>query len=183
MTDSNREQAITITEDRIHHMLQVARRAYELSITLFGWSEEKAKQMFTMGLLHDIGYEFVPDQLQHAHVGGELLRDIGYRYWQEVYHHGDPNSFFKSDELTVLNLADMQTSPKGALITLDERLSDIAERYGETSQQFILAKRVIDSIKQELDQSKIEDDSPSNVEWVTILPIVSEMCIISESTT
>ena len=78
------------------------------------------------------------------------MHEIGYKHWREVYYHGNPDSPYDSDELFVLNLADMQTSSDGQRVTIEERLDDIASRYGNNSSQFILARRLAQSIEQKL---------------------------------
>lgn len=99
-----------------------------------------------LGLIHDAAYEFVENQEEHEHKGGEILRSNGYRYWKEVYYHGNPDSEYDSAELRLLNRADMTTGPDGKDMTIDERLADIAERYGETSSQYINAKLLANKI-------------------------------------
>lgn len=69
--------AITITNDRLAHMLGVARACREYSKSLFGWDDEKCEEMFLMGLVHDFAYEFVSDQRQYEHAGGVILNRVG----------------------------------------------------------------------------------------------------------
>lgn len=59
--------------------------------------------VFILGILHDIGYEFTEDQLEHGHKGGLILKEQGYKYWREVYYHGLTQSEFSSSELWLLN--------------------------------------------------------------------------------
>ena len=33
-----------------------------------------------MGLVHDFAYEFVSDQREHEHAGGEILKRVGFVY-------------------------------------------------------------------------------------------------------
>lgn len=124
---------ITITPERLTHMLHVARTCYQLSHDHFGWDEDKCRQMFVLGLVHDIGYEFVSDQLDHAAVGGEILRSLGFRYHDEVSTHGflPKEGATPSLESVCLNLADL-----GYPGSVSERLQGIADRYGEDSFQF-----------------------------------------------
>lgn len=127
-------------EARMLHSLAVARKMkkeVEKSPQKFSASSE---DMFYLGLIHDVAYEFVDSQEEHEHKGGEILKSSGYKYWKEVYYHGNPNSEYDSAELRLLNYADMTTSPDGAEITIEERLEDIATRYGQTSFQYLNAK-------------------------------------------
>lgn len=150
MTGSDNSSTIGLSNDRLLHVRQVAKRAQEISVEIFRWSETKAKAMFILGFLHDVGYAFSSDQRQHEELGGEILRENSYEYWREVYFHGDPDSPYDSDELFVLNLADMQTSSDGRRVTIEERLEDIATRYGKDSSQFTLAQRLANSLEQKL---------------------------------
>lgn len=133
-------------EIRMLHSLAVAKKMkieVEKSPQKFSASSE---DMFYLGLIHDAAYEFVDNQEEHEHKGGEILRSNGYRYWREVYYHGNPESEYDSAELRLLNYADMTTGPDGKDMTIDERLADIAERYGEASSQYLNAKLLANKI-------------------------------------
>ena len=145
-------KCIGIDNDRLKHMRGVGIRASELAAELFGWNEEKCREMFVMGYLHDVGYHYSLDQLEHEEIGGAILRRSGYKYWAEVYHHGVPNSSYQSDELFILNVADMETSKDGHRITMDDRLDDIRQRYGEESEQFLKAAILIRELQDRIRQ-------------------------------
>ena len=66
---------IGISEDRLHHIIGVARKAYAIAKQR-GHSEEFARKMFMDGWLHDVGYEFSEKQGHHPHESGELVRLI-----------------------------------------------------------------------------------------------------------
>lgn len=144
MTDET--HAIGMDENRLRHCYGVGLKASELGRTLFGWSDEKCREMFVMGYLHDIGYQFAHDQVEHGELGGELLHSLGFTYWAEILNHGDPDSDYKSDELLVLNLADMLTSKDGNPTTLSDRVVDIAKRYGVESEQFATAWKLSEKL-------------------------------------
>lgn len=116
-------------------MLQVGHTAERLARELFEWPEEKCRQMFLLGLLHDVGYEYAAEQPDHPRVGGELLEAAGYRYWQEVRWHGMLGAPYASDELLILNAADLLTDAAGNVVSLFERLGDVEQRYGADSPQ------------------------------------------------
>lgn len=123
-----------ITEDRWNHILGVARQAARLAEKFFtGDAENRRREMFLLGMLHDIGYEFAETGRQHAIVGGEILRGTGYGCWREVYEHGNPDVSEMSDELFLLNCADMTTGPKGEMMTMEERLQEVGESFGRES--------------------------------------------------
>ena len=98
-----------------------------------------------MGYLHDIGYEY--NRSEHNKSGGLILEKNGFKYWKEIYYHGEPNPPYKSAMLNLLNWADIQTDYDGTDVTFDERLRHIAERYGKESVQYINAAIVIENVK------------------------------------
>ena len=136
-----------LTSDRLAHMNATANRAYKIAKTIFGKSENKARQLYVLGLLHGVGYAFDPDD--HAHAGGSVLISLGVEI-DAVYDHGDPTVGFMDDELLIVNAADMTTSPTGAPMRMEDRLRDIGDRYGADSPQLACARAVADRIKHEL---------------------------------
>ncbi len=122
-----------ITENRWLHILGVARKAKEFASKMRPDDEHYAEDMFLLGLLHDLGYEFAETGQDHALIGGKILKRSGYRYWQEVAGHGKPEAADMTDELFILNCADMSVRADGKNCTMSERLKDIASRYGIAS--------------------------------------------------
>ncbi len=92
--------------------------------------EEKCNELYTLGLLHDIGYAFLDekDYAKHNIVGGQALQNQGYKFWQEVYYHGIANSPYQSEYLVLLNLADMHIDSEGNYVTLNGRLEELSKR-------------------------------------------------------
>ena len=45
--------------------------------------------------------------------GGEILKRNNYKYWKEIYYHGDVNTEYTSLFLEILNKADMQIDKFG----------------------------------------------------------------------
>lgn len=132
-----------ISSDRMAHQLSVARDLVEHARLRGSYSEQELQDLFVLGYLHDIGYEFATDPDDHAAVGGEVLKRLGFTYWAEVANHGNPESSYSSAELDLLNLADMHTSPTGKRVTYAERLQDIADRHGEDSSRYRNARMII----------------------------------------
>ena len=122
-----------ITDNRWKHILGVARKAKVLALRLRPDDLVFAEDMFLLGVLHDIGYEFMENNVSHAAVGGEILKRAGYRHWQEIALHGDERVDEMSDELFILNAADMMTGPSGEDFSFEERLEEIALRFGRDS--------------------------------------------------
>lgn len=126
--------------DRLKHCLAVANKMKQIANKNHEVYESTADEMFVLGMLHDIGYEFSDKQEEHAQKGGELLKEQGYKYWKEIYYHGYPQSYYKSKELTLLNFADLTTGPCGEYMSIDERIEELESRYGEGSWQVNEAK-------------------------------------------
>lgn len=130
------------SDSRLKHSLNVARKMQDIAQNNPDTFHCKPEDMFYLGIVHDIAYQFVEDPVLHEHKGGELLKDLDFKYWREVYHHGDPDTDYSSDELMLLNFADLTTGPNGESMTIKERLDDISLRYGEASVQFVKAKKL-----------------------------------------
>ena len=133
---------MAIDESRAKHIMAVARlmkdKAKEFDLD--------EKEMFTLGFLHDIGYEFGGSEEHHT-VGAEMLKQQNYKYYQEVLHHGKPNTGYTSKALDLLNYADMKTNKLGEYVGFEARLEDIKSRRGENSPHYINSKAIIEDLK------------------------------------
>lgn len=125
-----------ISESRWRHILGVARKAKILADKLKPNNVQYAEDMFLLGIMHDLGYEFIESNASHAYVGGEILKRNNYQFWSEVSLHGDETVKNMSDELFILNCADMSTGPNGENFTFDERLEEIASRFGKDADAY-----------------------------------------------
>ncbi len=132
-----------ITEDRIKHILGVARLMKKYARD-FCQDEEK---MFTLGLVHDIGYEFGGSEEHHI-LGYEILSKQGYEFAKEVLYHGKPTDEYFSLALDLLNFADLHINKKGDYVSFEDRLEDIKARRGESSPHYQNCKKVIDMLKE-----------------------------------
>ena len=126
------------------HSLGVGKLMYYLAKEK-GWKEEKCQEMFVLGYLHDVGYEFT-DNEYHALTGAEILAFSDYKYCKEIMFHGSLQKSFCSEELDLLNIADLHIDSNGNFVSIRRRLKDIAERYGIMSSQhktaYLLAKQL-----------------------------------------
>ena len=139
-----------IDENRLKHIIGVARKCYNMAKDEFNMSEEKAREMWLMGFLHDIGYEFSDDTNSNKHpiigfdilcIDPEMLSNISY----SILNHGETaDSWGVADY--ILNLADMTVDSKGNDVTLAERCRDIDERYGRYSTQSCKALNMVSKI-------------------------------------
>lgn len=140
---------MNIDSDRLKHSLAVARKMVEIGKNK-ELTEKELQELFVLGYNHDIGYEFVDNNLDHGIVGGEILKESNYKYWQEVYYHGNSNTKYESLYLTILNQADMQIDKYGNDVGYKKRLEDIKSRYGDKSIEYTNARTIIEKIKEEI---------------------------------
>ena len=131
--------------DRLKHNYAVANKMIELGKEK-SLSEIELQELFLLGYLHDIGYEFGTSE-NHNSIGGNLLKESNYKNWQEVYYHGIPNSEYKSLYLDILNTADMMIDKYGNDVGFDKRLEDIKSRYGEDSPVYLKCIELINELK------------------------------------
>lgn len=136
-----------ITQNRWQHILGVARKAKELAIKIQPNDEKYAEDMFLLGLLHDVGYEFSETGQGHSALGGEILKRSGYKYWNEVANHGYSENNIMTDELFILNCADMSVSVDGQSCSMSDRLKDIGNRYGINSSAYQKATLEIEKLR------------------------------------
>ena len=132
--------------DRLKHSYAVAKKMMEIAKE-YNLSEEDIMNCFLIGLNHDIGYEFASNGLNHNKIGGQILRNNGFKYWQEVYYHGDIDCTYDSIFLDILNKADMQIDKCGNDVGYDKRLEDIKDRYGKDSITYKNCVILIESLK------------------------------------
>jgi len=131
--------------DRLKHSISVARKMVEIGRT-YNLSDRELQELFMLGFNHDIGYEFSDKGLNHNVIGGAMLKENGYKFWQEVYNHGNPNANYSSLYLKILNMADMQIDKYGNDVGYEKRLEDIKNRYGENSNPYLCSKQIVENI-------------------------------------
>lgn len=144
---------IGISEDRLHRILGVARKAYKIAKDM-GYNENFCRKMFMVGWIHDVGYEFAKQQDEHPHISSEMLyqlfsynckdiysADISVKTNQAIYYHSKyPAEHIEMNiEWKILTMADMTVDSKGNEVTVSQRLDDIKNRYGEHSNQYLTA--------------------------------------------
>lgn len=131
--------------DRLKHSISVGRKMVEI-----GKEKEltdlELKELFLLGYNHDIGYEFSNKGINHNVIGGEILKENGFKYWKEVYYHGEIDLEYKSMYLDILNQADMQIDKYGNDVGYEKRLEDIKQRYGEESIVYQKAYKLVERL-------------------------------------
>ena len=133
-------------EDRVKHSYAVAKKMQEIGRNL-GLSQTSIRELFLLGVNHDIGYEFSKDGKNHGEIGGEALMRAGFRYWKEVYYHGKLTREYSSQYLDILNCADMQIDKYGNDVGFEKRLEDIRSRYGEESEVYLECVQLVKYLK------------------------------------
>lgn len=131
-------------ENRSLHSLGVAKKMVTIGKSK-GLKTSDLNDLFTLGIVHDIGYEFGPGN-EHQKLGGLVLKENGYRYWQEVYYHGLVQNEYSSLFLDILNQADMQIDKKGKDVGYSGRLEDIKSRYKEDSKVYASCVELVNFI-------------------------------------
>jgi DNA repair ATPase RecN len=135
------------SDDRLHHSAGVAELMYKMAKNEpFNFSEQKAREMYSLGALHDIGYNFLSGDETHEETGYEILRKAHYKYAKEIRAHGNPRTKYKSKALDLLNACDMLVDSKGKRVSFEERLEDIKERHGELSSDYRNSKAIIEDL-------------------------------------
>ena len=132
--------------DRVKHSLAVANKMMNIAKSQ-NLSEEEIKICFLIGYNHDIGYQFTKNGINHNKIGGEILKNNGFKYWQEIYYHGEISNNYSSIYLDILNKADMQIDKYGNDVGYLKRLEDIKNRYGETSEVYKKCQELIETLK------------------------------------
>ena len=129
-TKEAKSKYIGISDDRIHHMLGVARLMSQRA-HLFGLDEQ---EMFALGLLHDIGYEYAREKSEHPAVGSEMMERVGFKYFEAIAGHGDAAYELEDktleDALALLNWCDMSVGPDGQRVSMEKRIDDVERRFG-----------------------------------------------------
>ncbi len=131
--------------DRLKHCYAVANKMIEIGKEK-ELTENELEELFMLGYVNDIGYQF-GDNESHNVVGGNVLKKSNYKYWQEVYYHGVPDSKYKSLYLDILNTADMMIDKYGNDVGFEKRLEDIKARYGKNSIQYKNCSKMISKLK------------------------------------
>ena len=136
-----------IDNNRLNHSLAVAKKMIEIGKE-YNLNDDELQDLFILGFNHDIGYEY-GNNSKHAHIGGEILKRNNYKYWKEIYYHGDINAEYTSLFLKILNKADMQIDKYGNDVGYIKRLEDIKKRYGENSTTYKKAKILVLKLRSE----------------------------------
>lgn len=151
-----------MNENKLIHSIAVARKMIEIAKE-YNLSDEEITNCFLIGYLHDIGYELAKDGKNHNKIGGEWLKKSGFKFWREVYYHGEINPDYESIYLDILNMADMQINGLGNDVGYEGRLEDIKNRYKKYPKVYQDCCRIVETLKEK------ESSISSQVEKIGIL--------------
>lgn len=132
-------------KDRIIHSLSVANKMVEIG-KKFNLSINDLEALFIIGINHDIGYRFGNSE-NYNKIGGNILKNNNFKYWKEIYYHGEINSEYESLYLDILNMSDMQIDKFGNDVGYNKRIEDISNRYGANSVVVKKCKIMIENLK------------------------------------
>ena len=124
-----------INENKKKHMFGVVQFMYEQA-PKYNLNPE---EMYTLGLLHDIGYIY-DGWKKHEEKGSNLLKNLGFKYHKEVGQHGIDisDSDILSKEAMLLIAADSCVDFEGNIGDFNSRRKDIENRYNKSDRQFYL---------------------------------------------
>ncbi len=144
-----------IPENRLRHMQGVAKYMYE-NASKYNLDNQK---MYTIGLLHDIGY-IKGDAKDHEVYGANLLNDIfecDNKYVNAIRNHALTANEYTTKynckisdipkEVLLLWEADLNVNAEGDCVGFDKRLEDIGNRHGFGSVAYINAKERVEFLK------------------------------------
>ena len=127
---------VGISNDRMIHILSVARQCYQIAKTKYQLTEEECRKAFMIGFLHDVGYEFSEYNLEHPEKGRALVKETLGVDLPEIQMHGDPDGE-QTLFLSILNEADLTVDSKGNVVSVEDRLHDIKSRYSEDALEYV----------------------------------------------
>ena len=130
-----------ITDEKLHHILGVARKCYAIAKSN-GEPEDFCRKMFMIGWMHDVGYEFLPDgnATGHPKVSEEMYLSCLDPTTQAVNEFSNTSNAIQfhghlpdivSKEWMILNMADMTIDHTGKEVDVHERLDSIKKRRGQ----------------------------------------------------
>ena len=108
--------------EKLHHCYAVASEMKRLAEEQPDKYPVNPNDAYVLAMLHDIGYQFTDSKAEHAHIGAEVLKQQGYKYWEDVYHHEDMDLEYDSDMLRLLRHADKTVST-------DEIINGLMDKY------------------------------------------------------
>lgn len=125
-----------ISKNKMQHSLAVGIKMEKIAKIFFPKDVQFQKDMFFLGYVHDIGYQYSVKPEEHAEKGYEILKNSNYEYAKEVKYHGKNQDEYNSVALELLNYADYTTDHYGNNVSVEDRVKSIGNRYGLSSSQY-----------------------------------------------
>ena len=147
-----------MTTNQALHSLGVAKECERLA-NVAGWESDPQRAAYLMGWLHDCGKNWEPGFEGHGEwLADDLVRILGVSgpysdcLMYAIRRHGlgadeDASRSRRPDDasvwLDILGAADMTVDSTGRNVTFEERLDDVASRYGADSEVYRSCSRRI----------------------------------------
>lgn len=123
---------------------------------MYTLAKENKDEMYALGILHDIGK--LHGFKNHGEAGARITSDIGVKYHKEILYHGKVQNDYKSNELNLLNAADLSVDAEGNIIGYKKRIEDIGVRYGFDSNEYRDAMELSKSLLDLLEEIEIDSN-------------------------
>ena len=112
--------------NRLKHCYMVGKVMEYVSREILKNCEEKNRELFFIGLIHDSMYDFETNEYLH----NEIISDLITNYSRELKEHSKITNNYSSTELDLLYFADQIVDGYGNIVSFDERIEDIKNRHG-----------------------------------------------------
>ena len=116
---------MSIDDKRAVYYFGVARKMRKLAEETRPNDKDFAEDMFLLGLVHGVGEEFSDLEPMFSEISGGILKENGYKYWEEAAHFGYYN--YDSEAFDLLSIAILTTSKDGEDISAVEKLEEISQ--------------------------------------------------------
>lgn len=133
---------INFPESRYKHCYGVGKRMYTYAKDKLHKDENFCIEMFTLGNIHDIGYELDGDAFKHDEILANALQN-SYTYWREIKYHSKLQLDYDSLAMRLLYFGDCTVDGNGNWCTFEQRLEDISNRHGKTSEVYLETEEII----------------------------------------
>lgn len=132
---------------RYRHCYSVGKKMYAYAKEKLGCDEQNCREMFVLGNLHDIGYELEEDVFGHDYIMANIMGNT-YPYSNEIRYHSCLQETYDSPAMQLLYFCDMTVDGMGNWCTFDERLEDLAARYGIESEIYLKSLEIANYLRE-----------------------------------
>lgn len=139
-------QQMEFPEMRYRHCYAVGRKMYDYARNVLNRPENYCRELFVLGNIHDMGYEFESTLNGHGLCLSEALKS-SYKYSFALEAHSIESFENAKEELILLYWADATTKGDGTYCTYAERIEDLSKRYGPASKEVELQLKIVQFLK------------------------------------